>query len=250
VTRTLIPKQIALKKPVLIFFLLISFAFSALAQQQTDTSFRNQAVNHLIQLYYQAVGHQAELYTSPVYDQYLPPITEGSPYFLTDSFSLGTIAYSGLIYQQVPLLYDMVRDEVVLRNPAGFSIALIKEKIDSFSFSGHSFIKFKKSVEADINAEEFYEQLYSGSIKLLAKKRKSIQEILGTSVTRKINSRTQYFIVRDGQFLSVKNKSSLLSVLKNKRNELQQFIKNNNLRFKENVESDMAQVVAYYDQIL
>ena len=119
------------------FLILILLAFSTQAQQPADTGFRKEAINNLTHLYYQALGDQAGLYNGPVYDPYIPPITEGNPYFLTESFSTGSVSYNGLNYEQVPLLYDIVRDEVVVRHPTGFPIALIKEKIDSFSFSGH-----------------------------------------------------------------------------------------------------------------
>lgn len=206
---------------------------------------------NLVQVYYQSAGNQAGLYNAPLHDLYPFSFNEGSPYFLTDSFTIGNVSYDGLIYQQVSLLYDMVKDEIIVRHPNRFPLALIKDKTDSFSFAGHAFIKFKEPNEAGAASENFYEQLYSGHIKLLAKKRKLIEESTeGPSVIRKIRSRTQYYILRDGDLWATKNKNTLLSLLKDKRNELQQFIKSNDLRFKENFEEDMVKTVAYYDQLM
>jgi len=235
----------------LIFFIVFACAIDVIAQQAADTVFRGQAIKNLIQFYHQSIGFHAELYNGPQPEPYLT-FTEGDPYFTTSTFSSGTIRYNGLIYQEVPILYDLVRDELVIRHPNGDRFSVFMEKVDSFSFSGHYFIKLKiDSTTSPLTKSSFYEKLFSGRIMLLARNRKFIQEQSGTtSFERKIYERNQYYVLKDGKYYPVKNKKSLLAVLKDKRNELQQYIKKNNLEFRNNFKADMSEVVAYYDQLL
>jgi hypothetical protein len=229
------------------FFVL---ALSINAQQSNQANFRKQAIQNLIGLYYQSLDAQAELFNAPVYERHIPAFTAGQPFFHSDSFSVGTIGYNGLVYEGVPILYDIVRDELITRSPNGFAIALIKPKVDSFSYVGHLFIRLKDDISA-VATQSYYERLYNGQIQLLVKRKKTIQVTSGmTAVERRVYSQDHYYIYRgEGVFETIKNRNSLLGALKDKKNALQQFIKQNNLKFKQNFEADAARLVAYYNQL-
>jgi hypothetical protein len=219
------------------------------AQQSNKESFRKQAIQNLIGLYYHSLDSQAELYTAPLYERHIPAFTLGHPFFFSDSFSVGSIGYNGLIYTDVPVLYDIVRDELVTRSPNGFGIALIKPKVDSFSFSGRLFVKLNDDTSG-VATQSYYEMLYNGNIQLLAKRKKDVQVSSGVStVERRVYEQDRYYLYKNGLFETIKNKNSLLSALKDKKNAVQQFIKQNNLKLKQNFEEDAARVVAYYDQL-
>ena len=71
-----------------------------------------------------------------------------------------------------------------------------------------------------------------------------------TIVERRVYIQDHYYIYKGkGVFETIKNKNSLLGALKDKRSEVQQFIKQNNLKFKQNFEEDAARVVTYYNQL-
>ena len=239
------------KRFALVFFIVFVWAVDVMAQQAADTVFRGQAIENLIRFYHQSIGFHAELYNGPQPEPYLS-FTEGDPYFKTSTFSSGTVGYNGLIYREVPILYDLVRDELIIRHPQGDAFSVTMEKVDSFSFSGHYFIKLKiDSTTSPLTKSSFYEKVFAGRIMLLARNRKFIQEQSGTtSFERKIYERNQYYLLKDGKYYPVKNKKSLLAVLKDKRNELQHYIRKNNLEFRDNIKAYMTQVVAYYDQLM
>ena len=235
---------------VLAFFVVVA-SFRGSAQQVADTSFRQAAVQNLIQFYYVSIDNQAHLYNGPLYDAYPQPFTEGHPYFLADSFYTGSVSYDGLEYVDVPLKYDLIRDELVMLHfRSGSQINLIKEKIDSFSITGHSFIKIEQdSSSINFPGTSFYDQLYSSpAIKYLVKREKNIQEMTErNSIETKVYARTDYYILKNGRYHTVKNKNSLLNVLRDKKNQLQEFIKKNGFRFKANFEAEVLRVVQYYD---
>lgn len=239
------------KYPVIIGCLtFLGFSVTSFAQEVMDTSFRQKAIRNLIQFYHSSIGTQSHLYNAPLYERHIPRFTSGHPFFSSDSFSIGTIGYDGLAYNGLPVLYDIVRDELITLSPNGFSIALIKPKVDSFFFDGHSFIKLKDDASA-VATQSYYERLWNGNTGLFAKRKKTIQESSGnTTLERRVYAQDRYYIRRvDGVFETIKNKNSLLGVLKDKKSALQQFIKQNNLKFKQSFEEDAARVVAYYNQL-
>ena len=241
-----------LKKSVVLIVCFIFFAFSStcFSQEVTDTSFRQKAIHNLIQFYYSSISTQPPLYTAPLYERHIPAFSSGHPFFFSDTFSIGTIGYDGLVYEGVPVLYDIVRDELITRSPNGFAIALIKPKVDSFFIAGHSFIKLNDDTSV-VTTQSYYERLWNGNIRLLAKRKKIIQMTTGiTTIERRVYAQDHYYIYgRNRVFETIKNKNSLLGALKDKKSALQQFIKQNNLKFKENFEEDAARVVAYYNQL-
>jgi len=244
--------KIALRKNLAIsaFFCAISIINIAAAQEANSDNFHKQVIQNLIGLYYQSLGDQAELYNAPLYERHIPAFTAGDPFFYSDSFSIGTIGYNGLVYKAVPILYDIVRDELITLAPNSFSIALIKQKVDSFSFDGHSFVKLKDDTTRTATWS-YYEILSNGSTQLLAKRKKAVQISTGaTTVERRVYPTDRYYIHKtDGIFETVKNKNNLLEALRDKKSALQQFIKQNNLNFKQNFEEDAARLVAYYNQL-
>lgn len=237
------------RNSVIIAIFCVTTFLHASAQQSNQDYFRKQAVQNLIGLYYQSLDAEAELYNAPVYERHIPSFTSGHPFFVSDSFSVGTIGYNGLVYENVSILYDIVRDELITRSPNGFAIVPIKPRVDSFSFLGRQFIKLRNDT-SDLATLSYYERLSNGNAQLLAKRIKTVQTSSGTtSVEKRVDVQDRYYIYRAGVFETIKNRNGLLDALKDNRNALQQFIKQNKLRFKQSFEEDAVKLVAYYNQL-
>lgn len=235
----------------IVFIVLLAFSSGVAGQQTPDSSFRQKAVVNLIQSYFSTIGLQAHLYNGPLYEIYPTTFTSGHQYFKTDLFENGSVSYDGLLYNNVLLRLDIIREELVMLHPVSkHDVVLIKEKVDSFSFLGFSFINIKNDSSGMGPVPGFYEQLFSsGEIKFLAKRVKYIQETSSQSgIVSKVHDRNHYFMMRNGIVHRITNKNSLINLLKDKRNEMQGFIKNNNLRFKGNFEGDAIKTLRYYGQ--
>ena len=220
-------------------------------QGVADTSFRQKAIENLIGLYRTSIGLQAGLYNGPLYEPYTRQFVSGHQFFNIDSSTKGSVSYDGLGYYNIPMRYDIVRDELIIRHPNGFPVNLIKQKLDSFTLFDEHFVKIENIKGAGgLDSIGYYHQLYSSpSISFLARRRKFMQEVTGrTSIETTIYSRDFYYILKDGNYYPIKNKKALLEILKDKKSETQQYIKRNRLRFKQ-FEEDVLETVSYYDQL-
>lgn len=238
--------------PINCLFLLTCFCTQAsLAQSSVqDSSFRSAAIQNMVDLYHKTTGSASNLYNGPQYESYYPGFEKTShQFFLFNDFTPGSVLYDGVLYKDVPLMYDLVRDELVLRHLNNSSwITLVKEKIESFTLQDHHFRRLKRDNKLNL-PEGFYSELYVGNIMLLGRYQKIREEYIDQrTVFSKAISRTHYYVIKDGKTLPVKNKKTLLNVLEDKKSYLSQFIKQNDLSFKKNLETAMVQTVKHYDQ--
>lgn len=230
-------------------FLIVGQAFGQ--SSGSDSSFVDRSLANAIAKYNTSIRDQSLLFNGVQYKE-IPEPYEGHPFFESEYIEEGAISYYGESYQNVPMQYDLVRDELIIEHydQKGY-VGLVKlhqERIASFSLLDHNFIRLKS--ESTGLRDGFYDLLYDGKVKVLAKRKKSVSEDLSQQqLTVSFPERNSYYLFKDNKYHSIRNKKSMLKVLENKRKELNQFAKKPKLDFKLNRENAMVRVAEYYDQI-
>ncbi|MES2647208.1 MAG: hypothetical protein V4717_10055 [Bacteroidota bacterium] len=214
-----------------------------------DTALYNHAIENATAYYHSTIKDQHPLLTGRMNLPYPHAFKDGIPYFLTDKFTNGEIFYDGLLYKNIPLLFDQVSNYVITLAQFG-RLELVNEKIVSFRIDGH---QFKRLQEDSLNkiSTGFYEQLYTGPTEVLLKEKKSLREEIqsGVELTYLIDGKRSYFIKKDNSYFIARSKKELLDICKTKQSELQQFIKKNKLNFKKDMANAIVRVAEYYDQL-
>ena len=240
-----------------IFLLLIFFinSYKAFSQNSLpDTSAKISSLHNAVNLYHRFLYPETGLYNGSeyAYKVYYPfTINEGHPFFLSKQFDTGVVFYNNVLYENVPLLYDIVMEELLTRDPTNdYAIRLNNERIEWFFLSGHTFIKFNGQSDSLLPAG-FYDLLYNGNTALYKKISKHFKEVSDTYLGLKkfVVETNEYFIKKDNQYYSVNNKKELLLVMNNNKKEVELFIKKNKLRLKKDKDSSLKKIVAYYDGI-
>jgi hypothetical protein len=237
-------------KPAILIALFFTVANNAIAQGlQADTSKPLEA--EMVVLYNQIFTPQLHLYNGKEYRGYNTRFSENTPYFVNSSLFNGTVIYDGSSYQDVPMQYDMVADDLIILNYNKISkIRLIKDKVRSFTMLGHTFINLPPdSVASTGLAEGFYDLLYIGKTSVLARRTKNIQTFYASTTETKVFSKDQYYVRKNGKYFSVSSKSSFLNQLSDKKKEIKQYIKDNRIKFRKNFENAMVKIMGYYNQL-
>jgi hypothetical protein len=214
-----------------------------------DSAFYQASIQNAVTFYQQSSLDQSRLNNGRKYKAYSFSFVNGTPFFETDQYKEGSIVYEGGYYNNVKLLYDQVLDKVMVRTHV--AIELITERIEQFTISNHLFVKLAKdSLNSDL-ANGFYEQLYKGKIVVYKKEKKVITENLSTEegVRGDVEKKTFYYLQKDGIFFHVKKKAHLLEIMRDKKNEIQKFMKSNGLSLKSEPDNTLAKIAAYYDQL-
>ncbi len=245
-----------ISKPFLCFFIACTVLSSrAFGQTVTDDSTMQKiAIGHIVEAYNTSIGQQSRLFNGAEYDFYDPYI-KGNAYFMDyNAFKQGTVYYDGIYYSKVPMMYDINRDLVVALLYNGFSkYALISSRVQSFDLLDHHFVY---AVADSLNTGSsvstgFFEEIYGGNLQVLIKWSKSIQSTSTQSTLETFFSTAskKTYLKKGNNYYSVGSEGSFLKVLKDKKKELQQYIKANKIRFKDNPEKAMYLIAAQYDQL-
>jgi hypothetical protein len=237
--------------PAFLLFSLIH-PIKAPAQALSVDSLKNsQDLSYPITLYFSSIGENAHIYNGY---EYMTPDSriKGSPYFLTDGMVPANIYYDDAYYKDIPVLYDVVRDLVVLnRLDQNFRISLISEKLTSFSLQNHSFIRITKDSTHGVDlVTGLYDKLYGGKSTVLMKRRKIVVDFQEYSTLGvKYVEQNQYYVKFEGRYVETNSKSAVLKLFRTKKSEIKSFLRKNKLKFKTDFGKTLVAASAYYDQL-
>ena len=229
--------------------------------QSADSIQTNAALASVINFHNSVLKENIHLYNGwqdPGYNH----LAIGHPYFMADSIQVGNVYYDDTYYPNVSMLYNLVNDDVIIVQYAvtrdttdseyktTLRMDLVRNKIQSFSLPGHEFMRLHADSAAIGMPEGFYERMYNGKTKLFVKRVKLyVEEVKGNELERRYDLTTTYYIFKNGKYNNIRSKKGLLALLKDKKNELNAFIRSNKKRFKRNKELMIFETTKYYDQL-
>jgi hypothetical protein len=235
------------------FFIGESFGQAAL----NDSTYLQTTLAQTVSSFYKSMGEQSRLYSGHEYLPYDPHI-KGTALFPYDGqgWEPGEVVYDDILYKNVPMMYDVYKDALVVLLYNKFTMyTLVKSRVHDFSFSNHHFIRLDADSITNNNSgmvSGYYDQLYGGKIEVLARRSKSIQNSSNSVVLVPetfFASKNEYYLRKGNTYYEIGSRGSILSVLKDKKKELQQYLRTNNIKFGANPEDAMAKMAAYYDHL-
>ncbi|MEZ4900343.1 MAG: hypothetical protein R2822_00490 [Spirosomataceae bacterium] len=174
-------------------------------------------------------------------------------FFQTEEWAKGVIEYDGQRFEEVPMLYDIFKDQVVIqyKGHPGL-IQLQSERVRAFSYIDHHFIRIESDRTAGVNLSTgFYDILYDGKTQVLARRTKLRQEqIEGDKVKVSFSSKDVFYIKKEGKYYSANTKNGVLSVFEDQKKALKKYLREQRLNYRKNTEVALVKLATYYDQIV
>ena len=230
-----------------LFFNTLSFAQITVI----DTALYTQSIRNGIFFSSSRLQENAYLYTGTEYYRYGHGM-QGHPFFKSDEMQTGSVYYDGTLYQNVPMLYDLVNDQLIMHDFTGnFYMRLLNEKVGYFTLQDHLFTRIEQdSTKGTFISTNFYDKLYEGTITVFAKRFKKIETSARVDEpTPKIVEYDQYFIEKNGVYYFVDNQRAMLSIFADKKSEIKKFIHGNKINFKKDRENAIIKTSAYYGKL-
>ena len=229
---------------VLMFIMAIGLMRNAFAQTTPAGAIADASAT-LRSNYYQQTARQLRLYNGIKYVEYNAYYT-GNPCFNINSFQNTTLYYDGSKFENTPALYDMYREMVVVKYAdTTEKISLINIRLDSFNMSGYKFIR----IDAANIKPGFYQLLYDGKTQLLKKYAVATEDDRSGAVVRhQFYQSSTYYVLKNGMYNNVSGGRALLSQLKDKRKQLNEYLKANKIDNRL-AEEDMIRLLLYYDKL-
>lgn len=233
--------------------LLLSLFFLSSAHAQTaknDTAFVSKSVLYAKKVYTSATGPQSHLYNGSAYVDYVQ-LEEEHPYYLTNDWSTGSIVYENQRYEDVSLMYNIHSDKVICENHSGALVDLVATKVSFFEYSGHTFQRFTREDDSRKAIDEgFYDVLYNGNTKLVVRRVKMFaQTVRSSEIVNEFSLKEHFYLVKNNTFYPIRSKHSVLEILGDQKQNLNQFIHKNKLKFKKTREESFKKLVAFYDTL-
>lgn len=234
-----------------LLFLLLCFTISRGVSQSlpADSAFLEQARSTVVAQYNKVMNPQSAIYNGNEYIQHDFRI-KVHPYFQSDSLQKGSVTYYSVEYNDIPMGYDIVRDEIFIRHlDGGYRMRLNSEKVDRFSFNGHQFVRLTGDSLIGVRTG-FYDLLYSGRTQVLSHRVKAVVEDISTGVYKaEYIPKDEYWIRRDQRYYPVKTLGGALGVYGDKKKELRKYLRTERIKFKENKEKTLVLLAREYDAL-
>jgi|Laugresu1bdmlbsd_1035121.scaffolds.fasta_scaffold00012_9 hypothetical protein len=182
---------------------------------------------------------------------------QGFP-FLFENWTKGVVKFTnGTSVSDMDLKYDLVKDELYFRDLKTDQVMVFTEKISEFKLNdpnkSNSFLYFKNGFTPNEKntVQSFYQILVDGTAQLIKRYTKEIFEerpYNSATTIRSFKDAELYYIVKSNQLIKIKkDKKQVLPALGDRSQELDAYIKANNINLKN--ESDLIRLVAHYNSL-
>ncbi len=177
-------------------------------------------------------------------------VVDGEVLEVTNSsgYHQGRLVYDGVVYPQVTMRLDLYKNELIAMSPVlNNNIVLDPLKVGYASLYDYHIVHLQYNSLKKSLPEGYYLQLYFGKYPVYKKYFYTLDK---TPVSASLKESLKYFVYKDGVYHTIKNKGSLLKVLKSNKKELEQYMRDNKLSFGQNsIENTFVLVVKQYEKL-
>ena len=198
--------------------------------------------------YLQTAGNQAALYYGNLQEGL--PRTSNHPYLKDDQYTKSRLSYHRVIYPEALLRLDTYRNELVIQSPELRNFVLSPEYVEYAELHGRRVIYFRRDSLPGCPSTGYYILLHSGKHKVFERQTAALMQDSKSAVLDQYYSfTTNFYLLKDGVYYTIRNKKGLLKVLYPYKKELKRFISAHQWRFRHDAEELIAQTVSEYEKI-
>lgn len=201
-----------------------------------------------VSLYKEATFQGQNLNNGRVYYIYDSRMEEHQ-FFENRKWDHGAVIFEGQRFDSIPMIYDIVKDELVIRHLNGDPMILPSEKVEAFSNNGQVFKWFEsgKGIESQMRTG-FYNIFYEGPSRLLIRRSKVRQEKIVDKRVISIFPQKDFYYVRKGnQYHFVRTKKSVLNLFPEHKRAMRKVLRDENIKFRSDRAQAIGRMVATYD---
>jgi hypothetical protein len=245
--------SLSTKKPTILILLLFSFSVQ-IVLAQNFSSRRISELDSLIFFSQNYYGINDELVNGFVYA--LPdPMIEGHPY-LNENWVEGKLFIHGKVFQNIPVKYDLVQDEMVIKvkNTENTEriIAMSKKQVDSLVLNNALFVNSRILTEEN-SGPSFYEVVFPGQLSLVKKYEKRFIGLYNSSTPRgKFSDLNSGIMLFNGkQFVPVDSKKSFIRYFGDSRKkEITHYFRENKINYRKATSAQLVDLMQFCTQNL
>lgn len=196
--------------------------------------------------YISKINKSALLFSGKEHIKY-PLWIQGDPFYETSDFRSGKLVYDGIEYSGIQMRLDTYTDELVVLVPNDVYHIVPHSDYFTQAVINNILLLYNKDNET-MPFFGYYILLYKNALEVLVKPVCSLHEKNdGAKLVQFFRKRDNYYVLMDGKYKLISGKSSLLSLFKTHKKELNQFIKEYDLNYKKDPKDFIVKVVSKYE---
>lgn len=208
------------------------------------------AQNNPVVNYLQQTGDYAEIYNGKLESVYNTLIYENFPYYTNADFVDATVVYRNNYYPDQKARLDLYAEQLILLPPdKRFGVIVDYRKVDKIVMYNKTFVWLIPSKDSGLKAG-YYIRLHDGkNMQLFCKQYYDLQPQQG-KVTYYFEPKTRYYLFYNDKYYPVKNKSLFTKIFKPLKKQINQFVKNRHLNFKQDADGSLTSLAGYCEELL
>jgi hypothetical protein len=224
------------------------FAVSSFAQQTVDSNRYNSSVHKVLEYFGTKTKIQSGIYNGPEYVFYSRKADTNVFFQSQVYFNPAVVNYDGNVYANVPVMYDLFKDQVITLFYDKFSAyTLLNPKLSDFTLLNHHFV-YKDEKEANGLKSGIYDQLYNGATEVLVKRVKNV--LIAEKQKTTYPEKDIIYIKNSNSYYEVGSQGRMFKILKDKKLQLKKYVDDVNLDFGRDKEKAVSSIASYYDSLL
>lgn len=188
------------------------------------------------------------LFRGMVEQNYNPYIYANQPYYISSDFSTGDIYYKKRKYPAQKMRLDFFKDQLIILSPDNYNLIVGHQGVDSFYIHNKLFVYYIPEKKIELK-DGYYLLLHQGEkIKILAKGTAN----LNTPKTELAHFSTtiRYYGIYNTKSYTIRNRTSFSKIFPQYKKDINRFAKTRKLKFKEDIDKDIASMAAYCEELL
>ena len=218
--------------------------------QMVAANDRNKEIASAVAAYKEATSQSQNLYNGRQYYVY-DNRSEEHQFYEFRKWHNGVLVYDDQRFDSIPMLYDIFKDELIIKHFNGDHLLLQSEKIDYFYVDNHTFVR--QEAGKDINPQMrtgFYDLIYNGKSRTIVRRIKQRQEkIVDKRVIALFPQKNTYYVKKGDQYYNVSSKKSAFNLFPEYKRELRKVLKDERIKFRKNKEVAIVKMVEAYDKL-
>ena len=178
---------------------------------------------------------------------------DGTQFLLSADFLHGSVTVNGMTFNNPELMLklDLINDELLLLTDRGSILQLNKHMVDRFTINYDNRQLQFRNLEADSLNElsGYVNVIYDGKTALYLKYKKEIRLRDSPGDRDTFIQTHRIYLMKDGIAQQVRNSKNLVRLLKDRKEEVKDFMRTNRVRFSRNNPASFTPVLEFYDNL-
>ena len=202
--------------------------------------------------YLQQAGIYAEIYNGKREIVYNPSQYENLPYYMNPDFTEASVIYKKNYYPKQKVRLDLFKEQLVILSPEKqYGIILNPQHVEKVQMYNKTFVWLAPPKESGLKTGYYIQLLEGGKMQLFCKENYSSEQRIQDRVTVNYFSRkVRYYLSYNNRYHTVKDKGSFSKLFPQYKMQINSFVQDNQLNFKQNTEKSLTSLAGYCEGLI